>query len=252
MKPDLVLLRDLIDSSPVIGTRPDRGCPEADIRRAESVVGPLPASYRWWLAHYGEGTVHGEALATVVPPRHAGAVGDLTGLRAGNRLGFHDDGDCDDSYHFALDEREDEECPVVRWDCFTGGEERFADSFAGFLTARVALASGLGNGPNPTIARLWRSTPGVLRPDGVHVYGPHTFVERDRTYRVRALAPHWVLIGDDGGGRGLFMRRHGRDRTSVYRLDFRAVDGDIEDSGGERVTGDLLAWLLAGTDGRRS
>ncbi|MEE1806343.1 hypothetical protein [Streptomyces sp. BE133] len=58
-------------------------------------------------------------------------------------------------------------------------------------------------------------------------------------------APDWVLVGDDGGGGGLFMRRHGRDRTRVYRLDLGAIDEDVE-ADGDPMTDDLLGWLSAG------
>ena len=74
------------------------------------------------------------------------------------------------------------------------------------------------------------------------VYGPQAIRERNETYEVREYAPDWVLIGDDSGGSGLFMRRHGRDRTSVFRLDLDAIEPDVE-RGGERVTDDLIGRL---------
>ncbi|MFD4857997.1 hypothetical protein [Streptomyces atratus] len=58
-------------------------------------------------------------------------------------------------------------------------------------------------------------------------------------------APDWVLVGDDGGGGGLFMRGHGRDRTRVYRLDLGAIDEDVE-ADGDPMTDDLLGRLSAG------
>ncbi|WP_406499491.1 SMI1/KNR4 family protein [Streptomyces sp. NBC_00846] len=57
-------------------------------------------------------------------------------------------------------------------------------------------------------------------------------------------APEWVLIGDDSGGGGLFMRRHGRDRTRVHRFDLGAIGEDVE-ADCELLTDDLIGWLEA-------
>ncbi|WP_019632358.1 SMI1/KNR4 family protein [Actinomadura atramentaria] len=235
MQPDLVLLRDLIEASPTI-TAWRRGLPEAEISAVEAAAGPLPTSFRWWLAEFGGGAVGGAPLATAGLP-------DVDLVPRGDRLTFLID---EDEYAFALDRRSGGECPVVRRDHFTGEEDDFADTFAGFLTVRAALAAGLRDGPNPTIARLWRSTPGVLLPDGTTVYGPHDLPERNATFEVRRYAPDWTLVGDDGGGNGLFMRHHGRDRASVHLLDLGAIERDVA-AVAEPVTDDLLAWLAART-----
>ncbi|MCM2387807.1 SMI1/KNR4 family protein [Streptomyces albipurpureus] len=253
MDPDLVLLRQLIEGSAIISARPGRGLPEPAVRAAESVVGALPGSYRWWLTTYGSGTLHGTEIATIAPEEHRDAPESLLapGRLMGNRLHFYEEPDGGDSFSFALDQSDQsghQEYPVLRRDHFTGEEERYAEGFAGFLTVQTALASGLGDGPNPTIARLWRTTPGVLLPNGIHIYGPGSISERNKTYEVRKYAPPWVLVGDDSGGRGLLMRHHGKDRTSVYRLDLGALDESIATSG-ERVTGDLLGWLNQGAEG---
>ncbi|WP_053718411.1 SMI1/KNR4 family protein [Saccharothrix sp. NRRL B-16348] len=239
MDVDFVLLRELVETGSAIDAARDGGRSEASIRAVESAVGPLSRSYRWWLTHYGGGTVGGTEIATVVPGPET-----FTGRLDGERLCFYQEADCGDSYHFALDRRVGEEHAVVRRDHRTGDEEQVAESFAGFLSTREALAAGLGDGPNPTIARLWRSTPGVLLPDGVLVYGPQAIRERNETYEVREYAPHWVLIGDDSGGGGLLMRRRGRDRTSVFRLDLGAIEPDVERAG-DRLTDDLIGWLAA-------
>ncbi|MBB5957816.1 hypothetical protein FHS29_004411 [Saccharothrix tamanrassetensis] len=247
LRPDPVLLRELVETGSAIAVRPGLGRSEEAIRAAESAVGPLPASYRWWLATYGVGEVGGVPIATVdpdgaaAPAGYADAPEAVTGGLDGDRLRFCEEPGGDD-YSFALDRREGEECPVVRRDHLTGEEEQFAETFAGFLGVREALAAGLRDGPNPTIARLWRTTPGMLLPDGVLVYGPQTIRERNETYEVGEYAPHWVLVGDDSGGNGLFMRHHGRDRTSVYALGLGAIEADVEHAG-EPVTDDLIGWL---------
>ncbi|MFE0426663.1 hypothetical protein, partial [Streptomyces sp. NPDC058953] len=179
----------------------------------------------------GGGRAAGRCRPPGAPPPHPPPPHARAAAAAAPRLRFHQDGDCGDTYAFALDAAgPDGEHPVVRRDPFTGDEEPFADSFAGFLTVRTALLGGLREGPNPTVARLWRATPGVALPGGATVYGPRALRARNDAHEVAARAPHWVLVGDDGAGRGLFMRRHGRDRTAVHRLGldaFRTVDGDI-------------------------
>ncbi|MFF1649926.1 SMI1/KNR4 family protein [Streptomyces sp. NPDC058240] len=254
MTPDLVLLRALIDESPAIATRPGCGAPEAWIRSAESAVGPLAPSYRWWLAEYNDGELDGEPLATLAPPGERG-TDDLTAewRLDEDRLCFSTEPDGDGTYHFALDRSAEsstgEEHAVIRRDRHNGAEELVAGSFAGFLTLHVARTAGLGDTPTPALARLWRSTPGVLLPNGVQVYGPLDILERNETYEVSTYQPDWVLIGDDSGGRGLFMRRGGGYRASVHSLDLGAGDSDIDSPGvGEWVTDDLLGWLAAGAD----
>ncbi|MEU5401890.1 hypothetical protein ABZ348_21625 [Streptomyces sp. NPDC005963] len=247
MEPDLTLLRQLVEGSPAVRATPSRGVPEPAIRAAESLVGGLPGSYRWWLSTYGTGSLHGSEIATIVPDDHGDAYESLIapGRLHGDRLSFYDEPDGGDGYAFALDRPVGQEYAVVRRDHFTGEEEETAQSFAGFLSVKTALANGLGDGPNPTVARLWRTTPGVLLPNGVHIYGPDAITERNATFEVGAYAPHWVLVGDDSGGSGFLMRRHGRDRTSVYRLGLGALDADPSTSGA-LVTDDLWGWLSGG------
>ncbi|MCX4845831.1 SMI1/KNR4 family protein [Streptomyces sp. NBC_00893] len=268
MRPDLTQLRDLIEESPGFARGPAGGVPEALVREAETRVGPLPPSYRWWLAEYGHGRAGDADIATVAPAGsgesgesgRSGAAGTSADdpademyeavtagwRRDGERLCFAVEPDCGDEFRFALDRAgEGGEYPVVGRDGTDGCEYPVAESFAGFLAVRAALSRGLRDGPNPAIARLWRSTPGVLLDNGVHVYGPHLIQERNETFEVPRYAPGWVLVGDDSGGDGLFMRRHGRDRTTLYLLGLGAAGEDIG-AAGEPVTDDLLGWLRAG------
>ncbi|MFE6870113.1 hypothetical protein ACFVFS_26595 [Kitasatospora sp. NPDC057692] len=241
MRADPELLRDLIATTPGVVTRPGRGRPEAAIRAAEAVTGPLPRSYRWWLAAYGEGSLRGRPIATVEPVPDLGEPGLTEGWSGGDRLWFHEDDD-HERYGFALDLAADGEWPVVVHSPFTGEEQPFADSFAGFLTVWTAVAAGLKEGPNPAVARLWRATPGIRLPDGGTLFGPHTFRARNDAWEVPAYAPHWALVGEDGGGAGLFMRRHGRDRSSLHRLPPGRLRGDVAHDG-ELLGADLFDWL---------
>ncbi|MFE7133963.1 SMI1/KNR4 family protein [Streptomyces sp. NPDC057638] len=250
MHSDLVLLRELIDGSPLIGAAPGRGKPEAVIVRVEAEVGALAPSYRWWLREYGEGTLGGVEIGTVRADRWDdltadGECADLGGLwLSEGRLTFFADQDGGERYAF-VPGGAGQEHPVVRLDPLNGEEERVAESFAGFLAVWTARALGLRDGPNPSVARLWRSTPGVSLPNGVLIHGPHTLRERNETFEIGRYAPGWTLVGDDSGGSGFFMRHHGRDRSSVYRLGLGAVGGDVAEYG-ERVTDDLMGWVAAG------
>ncbi|MFF9347041.1 SMI1/KNR4 family protein [Streptomyces sp. NPDC014734] len=254
MPPDLVLLRALIDASSTIVTRPGRGAPEEWIRSAESALGPFAPSYRWWLAEYNDGELDGEPLAALAPPGERGTDDLTAGWRLDDgRLCFYSEPDGDGTYHFtpgrSAESRAGAEHAVIRRDRHRGAEELVADSFAGFLTLHVARSAGLGDAPVPALARLWRSTPGVLLPNGVQVYSPLDILERNETYEVSTYQPDWVLIGDDSGGRGLFMRRGDGHRASVHSLDLGAGDSDIDSPGvGEWVTDDLLGWLASGAD----
>ncbi|WP_340374305.1 NADAR family protein [Streptomyces sp. SS7] len=93
-------------------------------------------------------------------------------------------------------------------------------------------------------AELGRHASRPLRRDGERVKDD---VMR-RVVLTKFYAPDWVLVGDDSGGRGLFMRRHDRDRAAVYGLDLGAVEHDIE-AVGELLTDDLLGWLAEGAGG---
>ncbi|MGW0432665.1 hypothetical protein ACWDV4_08980 [Micromonospora sp. NPDC003197] len=92
MEPDLTLLRELIEGSPILSTYPGRGVPEEWICEVETVVGPLPPSYRWWLVEYGSGTLGGAGIATIAPPNlRVHADDDLTapGRLTDGRLCFY-------------------------------------------------------------------------------------------------------------------------------------------------------------------
>ncbi|MEV0681149.1 SMI1/KNR4 family protein [Actinosynnema sp. NPDC050436] len=242
MRPDLVLLRELVEHGTAVTAVAGRGASAGEIGAAEAVVGPLSPSFRWWLAEYGSGALDGEPIASLRPDGFAEAPAGLADRLDGARLWFYEE-HCGDRYGFALDDVVDGEHAVVRRDAATGDDEPCARSFAGFLAVREALAAGLRDGPNPTVARLWNSTPGVLREDGVLIYGPQAIRERNETFGVREHAPDWVLVGDDSGGSGFFMRRHGRDRESVHLLGLGALDRDVA-AVGEHVTDDLLGWLV--------
>jgi hypothetical protein len=106
--------------------------------------------------------------------------------------------------------------------------------------------------PNPSIADLWRVTPGISLPDGVSIYGPLSLGERNATFEAAEYVPGWVVVGDDGGGTGLLMRAPGPDfaaasgraAAEVFAMGLGALGGDVEDDA-EFVTDDLIGWLAA-------
>lgn len=106
--------------------------------------------------------------------------------------------------------------------------------------------------PNPAVAELWQTTPGLMLPDGITVYGPDDIGERNETYEVDEYAHGWSLVGDDSGGRGLLMRAaapgfdpaRGRDAAEVFLLDLGALCEDVPGEG-DFVTDDLIGWLAA-------
>lgn len=104
--------------------------------------------------------------------------------------------------------------------------------------------------PSRVLAQVWRLWRGVALPDGTVIYAPEEIGERNETYQVAEYAPGWVLIGDDGGGRGYLVRRGGPDfdpalgrvEAEVYRIDLGALGEDIADEA-DFVTDDLVGWL---------
>ncbi|MGW6004529.1 SMI1/KNR4 family protein [Oerskovia enterophila] len=252
MTPDLAMLRDLVESTPEIRRWPGSGAPESWVRAAEAQVGRLPASYRWWLTEARAGRIGHLDVASLADPEHVAEADDAltAGWRlAAGRLCFASEPDGAETFSFALDRTGGNgEHPVVRVDGIDGSEEVVAETFAGFVSVQVALLRGLADGPNPVVAELWRSTPGVLRPDGITVHGPHRFSEVNAAHDVPHLAPHWMLVGEDGEEAGLFVRRHGRDRTSVHRLDLAAFARSRPGEGGSRIEaeGELLTTDLLG------
>ncbi|QNG19332.1 DUF4303 domain-containing protein [Rhodococcus triatomae] len=118
-------------------------------------------------------------------------------------------------------------------------------------SAELAAHEGpLSDPPNPAMAELWSATPGLYRPDGVAIYGPHSLAERNTTFEIAEYAPGWALVGDDGGGRGLFMRAPGpgfdpdtgRTSAEVFRCDLGGIGPDLA-AESEFVTDDLIGWL---------
>jgi len=68
---------------------------------------------------------------------------------------------------------------------------------------------------------FWKSYSEVSFENGVNIYGLDIAIERNRLYEVSTYAPEYILIGDDGGGQGLFIKKNGD--LNVYYQDLGAL-----------------------------
>lgn len=68
---------------------------------------------------------------------------------------------------------------------------------------------------------FWKSYSEVSFENGVNIYGLDIAIERNRLYEVSTYAPEYILIGDDGGGQGLFIKKKGD--LNVYYQDLGAL-----------------------------
>jgi len=74
--------------------------------------------------------------------------------------------------------------------------------------------------PSRLIA-FWKSYSEISFDNGINIYGLDIAIERNRLYEVSRYAPEYILIGDDGGGRGLFIKKNGD--LNVYYQDLGAL-----------------------------
>lgn len=77
-----------------------------------------------------------------------------------------------------------------------------------------------------------------LADDGTAVYSADSRVERNDTYEVERYAPGFVLIGDDGGGRGFLVRADDPD-SPVFSSDL----GDLDPANFDVESPDLPSWI---------
>lgn len=82
------------------------------------------------------------------------------------------------------------------------------------------------------LIEFWKSYSEVSFENGINIYGLDIATERNRLYEVSRYAPEYILIGDDGGGRGLFIKKNG-DLNVFYQdlgalsLSFNSLDIDL-------------------------
>ncbi len=83
---------------------------------------------------------------------------------------------------------------------------------------------------------FWKSYSEVSFENGVNIYGLDIAIERNRLYEVSTYAPEYILIGDDGGGQGLFIKKNGD--LNVYYQDLGALSLTFYS-----LNIDFLSWL---------
>ncbi len=83
---------------------------------------------------------------------------------------------------------------------------------------------------------FWKSYSEVSFKNGVNIYGLDIAIERNRLYEVSTYAPEYILIGDDGGGQGLFIKKNGD--LNVYYQDLGALSLTFYS-----LNIDFLSWL---------
>jgi hypothetical protein len=88
----------------------------------------------------------------------------------------------------------------------------------------------LGARPPETLLDIWTGVTPTDSSVDVYLYGPEEIAERNSTYEIATYRPDLLLIGDDGGGRGLFVPRNDPD-PEVFLIGLGAVGSDD----GERV-----------------
>ncbi|MFG1920189.1 hypothetical protein [Micromonospora sp. NPDC048898] len=76
--------------------------------------------------------------------------------------------------------------------------------------------------PVEALLDVWTGARPVDDEGDVYVYGPDEIAERNLAYEVPEYAPGLLLIGSDGGGRGLFVATNDPD-PEVFLIDLGAV-----------------------------
>lgn len=83
---------------------------------------------------------------------------------------------------------------------------------------------------------FWKSYSEVSFENGINIYGLDIATERNKLYEVSRYAPEYILIGDDGGGRGLFIKKNGD--LNVFYQDLGALSLPIYS-----LNIDFFSWL---------
>lgn len=84
------------------------------------------------------------------------------------------------------------------------------------------VTSALGEGVTEEIINFWNTYKSILFDSGLNIYGFETAVECHTTYEVAEYVPNYYIIGIDGGGQGIFLKR-GDHNHIVYYLGLGAL-----------------------------
>lgn len=81
------------------------------------------------------------------------------------------------------------------------------------------------NCPAPLL-HLWQEYEQILFDNSISIYGYAMVVERNEQYEVALYEENYLLVGDDGGGQGLFIQKEDKSLL-LYYLDLGAL-GSME------------------------
>jgi len=84
------------------------------------------------------------------------------------------------------------------------------------------VISALGGGVTDEIITFWNTYKSILFDNGINIYGFETAVECHTTYEVAEYISDYYIIGTDGGGQGIFLKR-GDQNHIVYFLGLGAL-----------------------------
>lgn len=82
------------------------------------------------------------------------------------------------------------------------------------------------------------STNGGEVGNGIYFYSTEDILERNRTFEVNEYLPNYILIGDDSGGRGIFMMAS-KVSTSVKMVGL----GSLSEEDFTDVSPNLKEWI---------
>jgi hypothetical protein len=92
--------------------------------------------------------------------------------------------------------------------------------------AAIATAESACGVPFPNIfSQILRLSDGMHQRDdsSVILYACREIPERNRTFEVARFAPHLLMIGDDGGGRGFFIQAANDPECRVFTFGTGAI-----------------------------
>lgn len=72
------------------------------------------------------------------------------------------------------------------------------------------------------LIEFWNFFKEVSFENGINIYGFDIAAERNGLYEISTYAPDYILIGDDGGGQGVFLKKNS-DQLNVFYQDFGAL-----------------------------
>lgn len=105
----------------------------------------------------------------------------------------------------------------------------------------TVIEQALGKGVPAQVIAFWEAYEEVAFANSINIYGFETVIIRNEDYQIGQYVPDYLLIGDDGGGQGLFVKR-GDEQCIVHYLGLGALDPEDFNS----TEMNLIDWISAG------